>query len=585
MLPGCARPQPSWGDKENVRFLQAVYDFLSSGAVNTVPTITLLRAIQVGNSVDAKLVSGFATPGDGGGGLFLWIPGASAGDNIGVVIDSNYTSSGRWVRYGAESTYNVKWFGAKGDGATNDSPAFLSAASAIPATGGAVYVPSAPLGYAIGPGPANPPFTGNTGVYLLRDNLRIFGDGPGSYIFSKQPTANMFWIDGDSNKVESLHFDSRLPVNPSGAMLVMGGDKCEVNNNFFENSLTVDKITPRTSGAFAGNNLTNFRFLNNTTHQCQVAPCGLGRSVEGLLIQGNKFIEPHENGISLVGGSFSPTHMLDVEIVDNYIENPSATGIYIGWDAQGNSDFDVSRFIVSRNIIRGQWSLGGIFIRRGTNTCDLDISGNLIDGDFDGALPANFGLNGIYVYEGFNADYAASWKIHGNQIRNVHGSAIKIRAIPETGMSIRSNHVRGIPATYGATAGIGLGEVGHDPACRDLDISENTIIDPRNYGIELSVGAGSIVGTINHNTIRNVGFSGISYGIGLISTTGTVDLRMSANVIGYDYLPQNMDYAIVWTGMGTIPAMTIMDCDFRPFTLLNRFNPPADPSWNIRDFP
>lgn len=81
-------------------------------------------------------------------GEFVW---DSANNSANVTRDPNQGlyipptsdatgASGAWVRKFGNSV-NVKWFGAAGDGTTNDYAAFAAAIDALPDRGGALYVP------------------------------------------------------------------------------------------------------------------------------------------------------------------------------------------------------------------------------------------------------------------------------------------------------------------------------------------------------------------------------------------------------------------------------------------------------------
>lgn len=89
---------------------------------------------------------GYASPGDGGGGQWVWDESSTANDNGGTLLKVAGVTTGRWKRV-HDGVINLKWFGAKGDGTEDitdalnraiEAAAFYSTAKQ-PAT---VYIPN-----------------------------------------------------------------------------------------------------------------------------------------------------------------------------------------------------------------------------------------------------------------------------------------------------------------------------------------------------------------------------------------------------------------------------------------------------------
>lgn len=94
-----------------------------------IDTIAVLRQTP-GTALNQLIhLLGYHDAGDGGGGDFYWSPTASENDNNGTIIAVN-GANGRWKRI-IDGHWNVKWFGAKGNGENDDTNAIQSALNAI----------------------------------------------------------------------------------------------------------------------------------------------------------------------------------------------------------------------------------------------------------------------------------------------------------------------------------------------------------------------------------------------------------------------------------------------------------------------
>ncbi len=94
-----------------------------SHAARAVETMADLKAIAP-SSNDIVWLRGYHKPLDGCEGFFCWNRDADEEPDGGTVIRATAEQNGRWRRVTeGEGYFNVRWFGAKGDGGTDDTAA------------------------------------------------------------------------------------------------------------------------------------------------------------------------------------------------------------------------------------------------------------------------------------------------------------------------------------------------------------------------------------------------------------------------------------------------------------------------------
>jgi hypothetical protein len=144
-----------------------------------VNTVADLRTLNPNNLNTNYTLLGYRSLNDGGGGLFSWYPGSVTATNLGTIFSSLYPgASGRFIRQFSGSL-NVRWFGATGDGVTDDSLALQGAIDTIPSTGGDVFLPGGNYSFSTGLNfPRAIKFFGeNTTRYALITRLSYTGAG------------------------------------------------------------------------------------------------------------------------------------------------------------------------------------------------------------------------------------------------------------------------------------------------------------------------------------------------------------------------------------------------------------------------
>lgn len=223
--------------------------------------------------------------------------------------------------------FNVKDYGAVGDGITDDSAAIQAAVTAINSSiGGSVYFPAGTYAF-------------SDGYVTPKSNVRFFGDG-GASILQKLSAATTDYIIKSSTAatsnvlIENLAF-SNLRSSASGTQGMLNFDggtyaNIVVRNNIFSGAAAYcDSCFFK---AAAGKTLTNIEFSNNivnSTHRmgfevinhdntssynivnvsvidnvftsCDYMGVSISGPISNVIIRGNKIKDCTTNGIELVG--------------------------------------------------------------------------------------------------------------------------------------------------------------------------------------------------------------------------------------------------------------------------------------------
>lgn len=95
----------------------------------TIANLAALRAFVYSPGNEVVFVEGYSSTGDGGEGLFFWESASIQDDNDGTIVKVSSVATGRWKRDFSDAV-SVKWFGAIGNGATDDTDAIQRAMAA-----------------------------------------------------------------------------------------------------------------------------------------------------------------------------------------------------------------------------------------------------------------------------------------------------------------------------------------------------------------------------------------------------------------------------------------------------------------------
>ncbi|MFO0572205.1 MAG: right-handed parallel beta-helix repeat-containing protein [Polyangiaceae bacterium] len=472
-------------------------------------SVTTLRAISGGSTSALAVLTGYTSPGDGGGGLFRWDT-TSVADDGGTVFNAGGfgTSSAGWRRV-YSGPLNVRWFGAKGDGIQNDGPAINAAISAAAATGAAVLVPAASAGgtYKV----TND--AGGNGI-VLQSGVKLFGDGRPVLNFTVTNDAllgdrvhnveiNGLQLQGTCVRVIRIQTSSdniritgcRISGGVNGAMaagISLGAvdsvriEDCDIYDNgnptgFSGGYVGQDIFVDPGGGTrltIAGNRITQL----NTTMGIHLANCSQTRVSGNLVLGANRLgsgEDADSSGYGIVLYLSGGTCANNV-VEGNYVTNTAGTGIYI----QGSANT-----IVTGNVL--------------VDTCKQQPETSLVVG----AIASN----------------SPSCTITGNNIRTC----------PQYGIQFQGDDVS---ITANVIGGITKDAISMRPSTSPGTVQRASIIGNTIDGAAKGIAtwpAVSDIADIKHCVISGNTISNVADGIWIRSTSGTpaVSNRIIGNVL------------------------------------------------------
>ncbi|AZD14984.1 glycosyl hydrolase family 28-related protein [Pseudomonas chlororaphis] len=224
--------------------------------------------------------------GDGGGGHFFWDTQSTDNADDALVIKSNLSSTGRWHRQlQTKNLINVRWFGAVGNGITDDTESIDSALNSLDKAGGTLYFPDG--NYLI-----------SKTVHLNKDNITLRGNGASrtTLTLDKDSTAEyaIYSDRSSSYKISELTVD----VNQKNRANILGDNRrscgivlyncndSSIHNCTVKNTIGDTKNYSGVAFAIAG------RSSRSTISDCSAINCGPDptRKSDGFFISGEQIL-------------------------------------------------------------------------------------------------------------------------------------------------------------------------------------------------------------------------------------------------------------------------------------------------------
>lgn len=335
-----------------------------------VANIAALKALVVTDLDDGDSVSvrGFTSDADGGGGEFIYDSGSSASDDGGTIIQPT-AGTGRWVRL-YDGFVSVKWFGATGDGATDDTTAINSAIAAA----NHVYIPNGT--YII------------SGQINLKSDLRISGAG-GAKISLKDPIANQYMVRGNAisnvtienlaiqgnglqgyaavflSSCSNITFDN-CTVTKAGTTAIFCDtcifvkiNKCDLSNNYNYGVEFRDCENCRAT--------QNLCYLNGNTG---VATSTGGRGINlwrsrDCYIAANRFVSNTEYGFRIYSEAADTTYSYGNRIIGNYFKDNTRSD-FVFYDESQNGELVYGNAVSDNIAVRTTNTvIGAVYVLHG----------------------------------------------------------------------------------------------------------------------------------------------------------------------------------------------------------------------------
>jgi hypothetical protein len=392
-----------------------------------IATIAALRASTASTLTTSQcLVLYYATPDDGGGGVF--IQGVSGTDDGGTIIND---SSGRsWYRVINGQPYSVAWFGATGLGVVDDSVAIQDAYTAT-GLGGQVYYP--------------------TGTYLIKNQINVtalsgttsgiqsFGSRYGSIITPGATLTTMFNVTGDQVNFNNLRFinasnfaTTALTFTTPQADTVYGSNIDNNVINGFTNGILISGPNYGITRNYLNNN-TNSIVVSDNGNKSFISQNYIENTSIGILLQ---TMTQSPTGIRITDNSILPSVGIVGGVNGKGIAINSGVEIFIGWNIISNvaaGAFGISASGTSTGLkMIGNFCSGGTgaipLLVTGTSS-NVHIIGNsilpsqgttILSGiEITGANGYSIISNNFYPTTGGSPDITISSSTNGNQFGNM----------------------------------------------------------------------------------------------------------------------------------------------------------------------
>jgi hypothetical protein len=366
----------------------------------SVDTIAALKALSTGTlgtdtSNNTVLVNGYYAAGDGGGGAFKFNSASAAAADDGMVVAPN-AGAGRWLRQLLEEEISVQYYGARGDGTTDDTARIQAALNFGSANNinniffppvAQFYRTTASLtvaarmrlhgtGYAsaikmtatsgASPNVTHPNVINITGSFVTIENLRLFGPSiVGGYAPTDLSASAGVAAAGDTLEKITIRSCTIHAMILYGIRLQIAADAMIANNTLYENNGTKSCDIRVTGNVATDKAFDRIKIVENFCNSnSDIGICvGDGNTLARDVLISNNHLHALTAGVATNSANCLRRHAINLSnsgtvatenlenrilVSANHIRFTDATGIYVN---DGTSGLPTGPYVINANFI------------------------------------------------------------------------------------------------------------------------------------------------------------------------------------------------------------------------------------------